>query len=204
MADKDDKDQQDDDLDTDLGDDEDEREDEDDDSEEVKPPVKADGKPYTQADIDALQTALRKSRKDARTARRGGPAADKGKDDGEDPEKARVDAESAAEAKWKPTVVRTAARAAFAEAGLVLPKGKADATMARALRLLDVDDLEINEDGDVEGLEEQIEEIKLDFPDLFATQQRKPGRVEAADRGSGGGKTKTTADLIAGQLLGSR
>lgn len=193
----------DDDLDTDLDIGED-GEDQDDTEEDDKgtAPVKADGTPYTQADIDALQETLRKSRRDVRAAKRG--TSRTSGDDKTDPEQTKADAESAAEAKWKPTVVRTAARAAFAEAGLVVPKGKAESTIKRVLRMLDMDDIEINEDGDVEGLDEQIEEIKADCPELFRVEERRrTTRLDASNRGGGGGRKQSSSDLIAAQLLGS-
>lgn len=159
--------------------------------------------PPTREAFEGMQEALRKARRDARAAKRGKPAASKD-GDAADPAKVQADAESAAAAKYRPIVVKTAARAAFASAGLVLPDGKADAVMSRALRLLDLDDLEISDDGEVEGLDEQIQEIKSDFPEMFgAGQVRRPRRIDAGGRdGSGNGSKKSSAELIAAQLTG--
>lgn len=160
--------------------------------------VKPDGSPVTRADWDALQEALRKARKDARTARRSptdAPSAD-------DADAVRAEVEQAAVGKWKPLVVRSAARSAFVEAGLVLPKDGTDAAMARVVRLLDLDDLDVADDGQVDGLREQVEEIRRDFPELFATARPRPSKVDAADRPSAGVAPKSSADLLAAAING--
>jgi len=171
-----------------------------------------DWKPPSRADWDKVQAALKKARQDARAAKRAKTASgqntdtgDKGDDDKLDVEKVKADAAAEADGKWKPKVVRSAARAAFIEAGLVLPKKNADAVLGRVLRLLDVDDLEISDDGEVDGLSDQVEEIKSDFPDLFVANGRsRAGRVDGADRGTGGtGKAKTASELQAAYLLGT-
>lgn len=169
-------------------------------------------KPPTKADWDAVQESLRKARRDARTARKartsgsnGNGSTSDGAKDGDKPDldKVRADAVAEADGKWKPKVVRSAARAAFASAGLVLPAKNADAALARVLKLLDVDDLEISDDGEVDGLSEQVEEIKTDFPELFtASGKSRAGRVDGADRGQTNGKAKTASELQAAALLG--
>lgn len=167
-------------------------------SEDEAPALREDGKPYTASDIRALQDALKKNRKELRALKSAKPPADEDKTPDAD---AEARAAQAAEAKFKPVVVRTAAKAAFVEAGLVLPKGKGDAALARALKLLDMAEVEITDDGEVEGLDDQIEEIKSEFPELFVSTRR-PGRVDGAGReGSDNGKPKSSADKIA-SLLG--
>lgn len=172
---------------------------------EAAPPVKPDGTPYTMADIEALQEALRKARKDARAAARGRgvelPPVD-GDDSAPDVDKLRAEVESAAVAKWKPLVVRTAARSAFVEAGLVLPKDGADEALARVVRLLDLDDIDVTEDGQVDGLAEQVDEIKRDFPELFASARRPAARVDAGGKPAAPVAPKSSAELLAAQLLG--
>lgn len=91
-------------------------------------------------------------------------------------EKAAREARKAAaeevEAKYKPLVVRTTARAAMLEAGI--QPAKAD----KAIKLLNMDDLEIDDDGEVTGLTAQIDELKDEWPELFAApeSERKPER----------------------------
>lgn len=61
--------------------------------------------------------------------------------------------------------------------------------LARVLRLVDGDDIEVTEDGDVLGVVEQVEAIKEEFPDWFKGEEapvvRRPRG--AADIGGGGG-----------------
>lgn len=169
--------------------DEDDQEDEDDSA----PATRDDGEPFTRADLKALQESLKNARRAERAAKRA--ARGKGKA-GTD------DAEKAAEAKYKPIVVNAAARAAFASAGLVTEKGKEAASLKRVMKMLDMDDIELTEDGEVEGLEEQIDQIKSEMPHLFA---RKGGRrVEGSDRGGSRGKGEDFADKLVDQLSGGR
>ncbi len=202
MSDKQDKDQ--DDTGTDTGADDQDGSGDDGDQDDG-PLLKDDGTPFTKADLDALNAALTKARREARAAKRGKTAepADKPDADKPDVDKAVADATAAAESRWKPRVVRNAARGAFIEAGLVLPKDNADGALARVVKLLDLDDLEITDDGEVDGLREQVEEIKVDFPHLFTTTtgRTRTGRVDGADKsGQGNGKVKSSAEAIAALL----
>ena len=168
--------------------------------------VKEDGTPFTQADYDNLRQALSKARKDARTAARTAKGGSSTTDqplnaDGQDSAQAVADAVTAADAKYKPMVVRAHARAAFAEAGLVIPKDKADSALARAFRLLDLDDIDIDADGNVAGLEEQIADLRGDFPDLFTARNARPPKVDGANRETGSAQKQTSADKIAAAFL---
>lgn len=159
-------------------------------------PTKPDGTPYTQQDIDNLREALRKERRANRASKKGK------KDDADEPDadELRAEVENEVGGKWKAATVRTAARSALTAAGLM---GKPD----RLLRLLDLDDIEIDfdDDGDldIDGLDEQIADLKKDYPHLF---QKKKGKLDAAagrdDRGSDG-KRKSASEIQAEQLLGT-
>ena len=174
--------------------------------------VKDDGSPVTAADWANLQEALRKARKDARAAKRApapgnngsgtgnGSDAPSGSGGGLEPDKLE-EVRSATESKWKGLLVSTAARTAFVEAGLSLPKTDSDAAMSKVVRLLDLSEVEVNEDGQIEGLHEQVEDIKRDFPELFSTARR-VARVDGADRSQPSTKQATTAEKIASRFLG--
>lgn len=151
--------------------------------------------PPTQQDWDNVQLALKKARQDARAARKA-PKAEG--EDVPDVDKAVAAASEAAGAKYKPMVVKAHARAAFAEAGLVMPKGKTDSALSRALRLLDLEDIDVDDDGEVSGLAEQIDEIKGEFPELFAQKPARVARIDSADKGNAGnGKPKSSAEVMA-------
>jgi hypothetical protein len=165
------------------------------------PLVKDDGTPYTRADVDGLQTALKAARKEARDHK---AALDALKAKGGDRplDEVVAEVETTAAAKWKPLMVRAAARAAFAEAGLSLPEGRQEEALARAVRLLDEDTLTISDAGTVEGLAEQVESIRSDFPDLFSTAPQRRPRIQAADRQGAAKPPASAADRLAAALLG--
>lgn len=151
--------------------------------------------PPTQQDWDNVQLALKKARQDARAARK---VVKPEGEDAPDVDKAVAAASEAAGAKYKPMVVKAHARAAFAEAGLVMPKGKTDTALARVLRLLDMADIDVDDDGEVSGLSEQIDDIKSDFPELFAQKPARVARVDGADKGNASnGKPKSSAEVMA-------
>lgn len=92
--------------------------------------------------------------------------------------RARLEGENGATARYRAIIGKQAAKAAFLEAGLT---GKPDGL----LKLIDFDDLEINEDGDVDGLDDQVTQIKGDYPELF-----RKSRVTSAIRGRDGSDKK--------------
>jgi hypothetical protein len=137
-------------------------------------------------------TAERAKVKELRKQLREATAAGKKKDQDDD----GGDAEEKAAAKWKPRVVNSAARAAFLEAGAERPE--------RLLKLLDLDELDVTEKGNVEGLEEEVDRLKEEYPELFS-KRRSGRRVETGDR-SGNGSTRkkmTATERQAAQLAGS-
>jgi hypothetical protein len=173
------------DLDTDVDDDVDP-----DDEPEAEPEYVAPGKDEwarTQAALKKANAEAKKHRLDAKALRAATESA---------AEKATREAGEANDAagRYKGLVVRSAARAALATAGV---KGTPD----RALKLLDITDLEIDEDGDVVGLDEQVRALKKDWPDLFAGKGS--SRVDAGNPGGGGGgSTKTATDIAIERLRG--
>lgn len=160
----------------------------------------SDWTPPSKEDWVKVNEALRKARQDARAAKRAknAPSAEGEKN----PEDVEAEITGRVEAKYKGVVVRQAARAAFAEAGLVLPKGREDSALKKALKLLDVDDIDITADGDVDGLAEQIEDIKADYPELFA--RPRASRIDAAPRGKPPVQEKSTAEWLAAALTGAQ
>lgn len=110
-------------------------------------------------------TALRKA--NAESANRKRQIAELQQQHEDDDTKAKREATEAALAQLKPVAIKATATAAFMGAG-------ADETQARKLlRLLDLTKVDI--DGEVvQGLDEQVEEIKADWPELFAKAEPEP------------------------------
>lgn len=162
-------------------------------SQDDAPALREDGKPFTARDLANLRETLTKARRDARAAKRAAAPAPEGPAP-EDLEAARRDVE-----RYRTVGIRQAARAAFAEAGLD-PKAA-----NRAFRLLDLDDLTVNDDGDVDGLAEQVGEIREEFPALFASRaapERRRPKVDAGRNGEPSAPRQTAAAKLAEQLLG--
>jgi len=99
---------------------------------------------------------------------------------------AKAEAAKETEATWRPKVVNASARAALASAGCTATD--------RMLRLIDTTTLDIDDDGEVTGLDDQIAELKKDFPEKFGAAQaagageaKKPAPRRDVDTG----RTKT-------------
>lgn len=150
--------------------------------------------PPTEAEWRATQEKLKKANGQAAAHRK---EADELKRKGEteaeaNARKAREEADANASKTWKPRIVRQAARAALVEAGLT---GAPD----RLLKLVDVDQVEVDDEGEVTGLDEQIKGLKKDYPELFA--KRGAGRIDAADKGGDGGGKQTGWSATSRKLL---
>jgi hypothetical protein len=66
--------------------------------------------------------------------------------------------------------------------------------LKRALKLLDLDSVSVDSDGEIEGLNEQIDELKADFPEFFKRTRMKDAAREVADTKTvGGGKKAAPA-----------
>lgn len=117
------------------------------------------------------------------------------------------EAEERTASKFRGIAVNQAARAALASSGVQT------SNVSRLVRLLDLDEVQIDDDGEiVEGLDEQIEALKADLPQLFRpaeAEKPKPRRapaprVSASDRAAVEERPRTTADQMAAAILGSR
>lgn len=154
--------------------------------------------PPSKEDYEKVQKALAKANAEAKQRREQLQALQRQSEG--DAEKTAREAQEAAERKLKPVAVRAAAKAAFLEAGL---QGGSE-RVAKMTKLLDLDALEIDDDGEVSGLAEQVATVKADYPELFGTQekQQRTPRVSVSDRPSANGKSETLGDLVAAQVFG--
>ena len=159
------------------------------------------GKAYkapTETEWRRTQAALTKANADAKRHRLKARELAKPADDDAKAEAARVEAEK----RYKPAAVRSAAKAAFLEAGL---NDASPERVKKLLRMVDLDDVDVDGDGDVTGLDEQIESVKDDYPELFrpAEQPRKRAtKLDAANRQTGGtDRPSSTGEKIAAALF---
>lgn len=108
-----------------------------------------------------------------------------------------LEAAKASENTYKELYISTSAKAALAEAGLT-------SGAERMTKLIDFGAVEIGADGTVTGLQDQVDALKEDFPELFATKAPRRTSVKAD---IGGGKPapevkKSSADKIAAAMMG--
>lgn len=81
---------------------------------------------------------------------------------------------------------RSAGLTALVEAGMTRAQAK------EAVGLLKLKNLDVDEDGDVDGVDDAVKELRDKFPGLFPAKQGGKGRrQQTADTGSGGQSTKT-------------
>jgi hypothetical protein len=153
--------------------------------------------PPTEAEWRRIQTALKKANDDAKRNRfRAKELEEKTRADETEHEKALREAREEGEKRYRAPLVKAAARAALSEAGL---GGSTD----RVLRLLDLEALSVDDDGDVIGLDGEVARVKDEYPEFFQADKPKSRvRPTAADRKPAEEKPKTSAERHAAKVLG--
>jgi hypothetical protein len=187
-----------------------------------KPPAKKaedkpdDFKPPSQAEWARTQAALKKANDDAKRHRlRNKELEDQGRANESDHEKQLREAREEGEKRYRAPLVRTAARSALVEAGALAflqeekepesqaAREKGESRLTRLLKLVDMDGLDIDEDGAVSGLEAAVDDLRRDYPELFAAPARKAKvRPTGAPRPAAAEKPKSTAEQHAARILG--
>ncbi|WP_018502994.1 phage scaffolding protein [Parafrankia discariae] len=111
-------------------------------------------------------------------------------------EAARDEGEQTATARYKPLAIRAQARAELVAAGAPAEK------VARLLRLIELEQVDVDPDGDVTGLDDQINQIRVDYPELFAQPKVSRPRGDGADKRPEPNKPKSSAAALAARLGG--
>lgn len=92
---------------------------------------------------------------------------------------AREKAVAEIEGKYKPLVVRTSAEAELVASGVAKDK------VSRMVKLMDLDDLQVDEDGNVDGITAEVTRLQEEYPELFAQPEpevkSKPRTAKSAD-----------------------
>lgn len=148
---------------------------------------KASGSSKTKRDrIKALKTELEE-------AKRGGkPAAKKdGDDDKPDIEAIREAARLEGQKAGEVTVKRAKVETALAAAGVADSKA-----ITRLARMVDLDDLDLDAKGNLDGLDEVIDELKGDMPSLFAARRKRGSIAGEADQGGDGRRREKEASKL--------
>lgn len=158
--------------------------------------------PPTREEWEALQKEKATARSEAADRKRKLAELTKQHEDADS--KSKREATEAALASIKPVAIRAEAKAAFLAAG-------ADATkVSKLTRWLDLSKIEIDGD-DVTGLDDQVAELKQDFPELFGKPAndneddgRKPRvpKVNTKPAAPAGDRLLTVGEQVARELLG--
>lgn len=96
-----------------------------------------------------------------------------------------------------PTLIRTAAEGRLERAGLSLPEdGDArEAKLTRVIKLIDTDTVEVDDNGRLIGLDDAVDALKADYPELFKGKARAPRPGNTSGGKGTGGKPKTATEL---------
>lgn len=151
----------------------------------------------TEAEWRKTQAALKKANEDGKRHRlRNKELEEASRANETEHEKALREEREKGEGRFRAPLVKAAAKAALAEAGV---SGPAD----RVLRLLDLDGLSVDDEGDVIGLDGEIDRIRGEYPEFFQNAKMKPkARPTAADRKPVEEKPKSAAERHAARVLG--
>lgn len=133
---------------------EDEDDTEDDDTEDTDEVDESDVESL-QAEITRLKESLSKANRNKRAAER----------------KSKTAVTTADVEKWKGAATTKTIHGALKDAGFIAQGEKAKAQLARALKLMDLTDVYVDDDGDITGFEDQIAELKEDMPHLFRDEE---------------------------------
>lgn len=108
---------------------------------------------------------------------------------------ARLEGSSAADVR----AIKSAAR------GYLAGAGAAEGDIGDLVRLLDIDELDLDEDGNVEGLDEQISALKVRRPGMFGTRSKRrriSGDGDDGEERKSKVDTRTPSELQAAAILG--
>ena len=147
--------------------------------------------------------ALRERERELEEARKPKPKkSGKADDDDDGPDLDTIRHEAKAEGEKTGTL---RAKKAEAKAAL-LGAGVNPARVVKAVGLLDLDDLDLDDDG-LDGVDDAIEDLRKEWPELFAKKRVKRESTAGTqdrdgERESRRGKAKTASELAAAKLLG--
>lgn len=143
---------------------------------------------------DTVKDILRKNRKIAREKEAENAELKKKIAELENPDAPKEEVAPAPD-KFKDLFVKTAAKSALTAAGF-------SKATDRFVKMIDFDDLDIDDDGNIDGLDEQIEVLKKEFADVIAPKApvRKTVKTDAAGSREPAPTAKSSASKLSEQL----
>jgi hypothetical protein len=149
----------------------------DEDSDDADRQSKDDDVAEMKRELGRLKRQLRRANKESERLRQAGASTDpKLKEEKEQAEQQTAGLRGEVD-NWRKRTLRAEARSAFAASGTL-----SKAQVNRLVKMVDLADVEIDDSGEVTGLDDQIDEIKADFPDLFNPQRRRSPDLDVKDR----------------------
>lgn len=138
---------------------------------------------------DAVKDILKKNRKAVREAEARASAAEKALAKAQNGE---TESDTTASDRFKDLYISSAAKSALLDAGITTGTD-------RFLKMLDLSKVEVDDDGKVSGLEDQIEDIKEDFKDVLAPKKVRV-KADPSGRRTTPAIPKSSAELLAARL----
>lgn len=152
--------------------------------------------PPSRAEWARTQAALKKANDEAKKHRlRNRELEDQGRADESDHEKALREAREEGEKRFREPMKRAGVKAALAEAGFGSPD--------RLLKLVDWDAVTVDDDGDLSGVDSEVDRMKAEYPELLPQDKPKPkARPTGAPRPAAEARPKSSAEAHAARVLG--
>lgn len=165
-----------------------------------KPPAKKtddDFKPPSKDEWARTQAALKKANAEAQRHRRiAKELEEKARGDETEHEKALREAREEGERRFREPMKRAGVRAALAEAGFTSPD--------RLSKLIDWDAISVDDDGDLLGVEAEVDRVKAEYPELLPQEKPKvKPRPTGAPKPPAADKPKNSWEIHAARVLGS-
>jgi hypothetical protein len=109
------------------------------------------------------------------------------------------------EGKYKPLIIRNAAAAALSAAGVSLPqdKDKRSALVKRLTGMMDMEQVSVDDKGELDGLDEEIDLLKELVPELFKIKKPAPAKIDGVDKGQGRAKPLDPTEQLAALVFGT-
>jgi hypothetical protein len=152
--------------------------------------------PPSAAEWARTQAALRKANEDGKRHRlRNKELEEAARANETEHEKAVREAREAGEKRFREPMKKAAMRAGLAEARFDTPD--------RLLKLIDWEAITVDDDGDVIGVEAEVDRIRKEYPEFLPADKPKPKpRPTAAPKPAADPKPKSSAELHAARVLG--
>lgn len=152
--------------------------------------------PPSKTEWAKAQAALKKANDDAKRHRlRNKELEEKARGDETDHEKALREAREEGEKRYREPMKRSGMKAALIEAGFASPD--------RLMKLVDWEALSVDDEGDLLGVEAEVDRMRSDYPEFVQQEKPKPKvRPTGAPRPAAVDKPKSTAEIHAARILG--